>query len=297
MNLTPSRGFIAKHWNGGYSFPRSFWLNMILLSWLLPLFATVAQGLTAPRLTPRLASAGYLTVASIEIVFLIWGACGALRSSKRYLESAGSKGWYHGALIVIILIVADTIVPIIRAPALLYANLRMVVTGRYGPAATVSLMNHDTVLIHGSLQDGSAEQLLALINKAPEISTVVLDSPGGVFSEAVKIANIISERHLNTYVEHDCSSACTSIFLAGKTRCLSPAAKLGFHAGYRMSVAPGIDTLNTDGFQRDLYGKAGLPSAFIDRILATPKTTLWRPSRAELLDAHVTTAGCLGTAG
>jgi hypothetical protein len=51
----PSSGFIRKHFNGEYSFARSFWINMILISWLLPLFATAAQGVTAPRLGPRLA--------------------------------------------------------------------------------------------------------------------------------------------------------------------------------------------------------------------------------------------------
>jgi hypothetical protein len=293
MSPTSSRGFIAKHWNGEYSFPRSFWLNMILISWLLPLLAMVAQGITAPNLSPRLSSGGYLGASAIQIVLLTWGACGALRSTKRHLENGGSKRWHLSALIVIFFLAADTMVPILRAPGLLYANVRMVVTGRYGPAATVSLMNHGTsALIHGSLQDGSADELFALMNKAPEVSTVELDSSGGLFTEAVKMANIISDRHLNTYVEHDCSSACTFIFLAGKNRCLSPSAKLGFHAGYRVNVAPGISSLNMDGFQRDHYRTAGLPAEFIDRILATPNTTLWRPTRAELSNAHVTTPDC-----
>jgi hypothetical protein len=78
-------------------------------------------------------------------------------------------------------------------------------------------------------------------------------------TESNQIAKLIAHHHLNTYVQHKCSSACTVAFLAGKRRCISATAKIGFHAGRRLSVAPSISMMGLENIQRDEYAKAGLP--------------------------------------
>jgi hypothetical protein len=59
---------------------------------------------------------------------------------------------------------------------------------------------------------------------------VTLNSPGGSVVAALLIANDILNREYDTaYNEGICYSACTTIWLAGKTRYMSPGATLGFH--------------------------------------------------------------------
>jgi hypothetical protein len=112
------------------------------------------------------------------------------------------------------------------------------------------------------------------------------------FQQARIVAQAIREHHLNTYVERECSSACTVAVLAGKSRCASSTAKIGFHAGMKLGTSPDVMPRGFAEAQRDLYAKAGLPSWFIDNIMATPRTSIWFPSYSELLNAGVVTTDC-----
>jgi hypothetical protein len=289
----PSRGFFVKHLKGEYSFARSFWLNMIAIAWLLPTLALIIQGLTSADVPPRIAAAEYLLVVTVSAFLIYWGAIGALHSGRRYVKSGGSKLWFTAALLVMWVAALDTIAQFIYAPGILVQNVRIVFTGRYAAAPTIQQIENGTaVLIHGTIQVGTAEALRKSLHGLPNVATIVLDSSGGMFDESNQIAKLIAGLRLNTYVQHECSSACTVAFLAGRRRCISDTAKIGFHAGRRLSVAPSISTKGLENMQHDEYAAAGLPAGFIDRILATPTTTLWIPSRAELLDAHVLTPGC-----
>jgi hypothetical protein len=292
-NTSPSRGFFAKHLKGEYSLPRSFWLNMILISWLLPLAAVILQGLTSPKVPPRIASAEYLLVTAVSVMFGYWGMIGTIHSGRRFLKNGGSKLWYITALTLACILAIDTILPVFYAPGALVQNVRVVFTGRYAAAPTIEPIDNGTAaLIQGSIQVGTAEALRKSLDALPNAATVVLDSSGGLFDESNQIAKLIADHHLDTYVQHECSSACTVAFLAGKRRCISETAKMGFHAGRSLATAPSISMRGLESVQRNEYAKAGLPLGFIDRILATPSTTLWVPSHAELSDAHVLTPDC-----
>ena len=61
------------------------------------------------------------------------------------------------------------------------------------------------------------------------IHTLVLDSPGGNVSEGLQIAGTVFDRKIKTYIRknQNCASACSFIFLSGKTR--YTLGKLGVH--------------------------------------------------------------------
>lgn len=72
-------------------------------------------------------------------------------------------------------------------------------------------------------------------------SSLCLKSPGGSFSEGVKIAELVYQRGMTTVIEYgsECFSACAIIFMAGTSkdqllpqRMLSAGGILGFHAPY-----------------------------------------------------------------
>lgn len=95
----------------------------------------------------------------------------------------------------------------------------------------------------GSLENGDAAAFEAIATDNENYAMLCLDSPGGSFGEAVRIAKIFSDKNIGTRIEAGatCESACALIFMAGRhvssqtenitrLRVLHPQGKLGFHA-------------------------------------------------------------------
>jgi hypothetical protein len=144
----------------------------------------------------------------------------------------------------------------------------------------------DAVELYGSFSWAVPQNVSAALARAPDARVVRLDSPGGHVQAAIEVAALIKARGLDTEVSRTCASACTIAFLAGKARVLGPDAKLGFHQAH----APGAPPETFDPTLRTVYDKAGLPAAFIDRVLRTPPRSIWFPTRDELRTAGAITA-------
>jgi hypothetical protein len=88
-----------------------------------------------------------------------------------------------------------------------------------------------SIYINGEIEveDGGKWRLLLEKIRAPH-AVVTLNSPGGSVTAALLIANDILDREYDTgFIEGICYSACTTIWLAGKTRYMSSGLALGFH--------------------------------------------------------------------
>lgn len=124
----------------------------------------------------------------------------------------------------------------------------------------------------------------------------MLNSNGGRLLEAEQLAHLVQKRNLNTYVEDECSSACTYIFLAGKDRAATPNARIGFH----QPSFPGLDPETQRAMTQDMmnfYNNAGVTLDFIARIRKTPPEDMWYPTRDELIASNVITRVSLGGEG
>ena len=62
-----------------------------------------------------------------------------------------------------------------------------------------------------------------------EITTIQLNSSGGLLTAAQYISDLVIDFELDTYVSGECSSGCVDIFLAGNKRVLERGSWLGFH--------------------------------------------------------------------
>ena len=99
-------------------------------------------------------------------------------------------------------------------------------------------------------------------------------------------------RSLETYVEGNCESACTLIFLAGKSRGATPNAKIGFHrATFAGEDDKGLDPTNP---MIAAYRKAGISDEFLRRVIGTASSSIWYPTRDELIANHVVNRVSLG---
>ena len=113
------------------------------------------------------------------------------------------------------------------------------------------------------------------------------------------------KRHLDTYVEHYCASACTQVFVSGRERVIGPEGELGFHqavgvnsSGETSAIAAAstrpltplsVFGINGNDTLRLAYEQAGLDPPFIAKALARGHDDMWVPSQAELAAAKVIT--------
>ena len=161
------------------------------------------------------------------------------------------------------------------------------------------------VYIIGAIMDDSFLRFDALLQGAPKVRTVFLASPGGLTIEGRLIAALVRKRHLDTYVEDYCASACTQVFVSGRERTLGPEGVLGFHqavgvdnTGETSAIAAAstrhlspltVFGINGNDTLRLAYEQAGIDPPFIAKALARRHEDMWLPSSAELTAAKVIT--------
>ena len=161
------------------------------------------------------------------------------------------------------------------------------------------------VYMIGALTDDSFLRFDSLLLTAPKARTVFLASPGGLTIEGRLIAALVRKRHLDTYVENYCASACTQVFVAGRERTIGPEGELGFHqavgvdeTGETSALAAAstrhlspltVFGINGNDTLRLAYEQAGIDPPFIAKALARGHEDMWLPSAAELTASHVIT--------
>jgi hypothetical protein len=244
-----------------------------------------------------------LTVMSTVKLFLLlllvawtfWSSIGIWRSAQKHPARGGSRGWALIAQIMVCLCLLSfagslptTILPQLK-------EYTLIVAGRdpLGRVDAKVSTNGRALILHGALGAGSAAEVRRLLEAAPGVRIVMLDSPGGRIKEAEDLAALVSANGLDTYVEGHCESACTYVFLAGRDRAATPTANIGFHS----PTFPGLDESAKRALlsrMQAVYREAGISQGFLDKIAATPAESMWYPNRKELIDNGVINRMSLG---
>ena len=136
--------------------------------------------------------------------------------------------------------------------------------------------------LSGSIDPGLTDALAESLSRHPTVQRIRLNSSGGLLDEADDTARLIHTHHLDTVVSANCSSACTVIFVAGIHRQLDATGQLGFHA--LQPVDPNADIYFTQSLA---YAPYGIGATFLRRVAQVPPKSMWYPTRAELINAHV----------
>lgn len=291
---TPDRGrsnYFVRHWRGELSLPVSYWVNGSLLGLALGLLIGAIHLIEQQSVASlRFVAVTALVVLAGSVLSSVWSMVGTWRSAGHHVSRGGAKGWAMTARIVIAFGVIGvfsnlitSVLPQMRVFALIAIGDDPI--GRF--RVSVSPDGH-SVLVAGTLREGAAAKIVSVLDATPTARWLVLDSNGGRVLEAEQLAREVRARQLDTYVERLCVSACTYVFLAGRTRAASLNAQIGFHQ-------PSFVGLNWAAQQSatrtmlDVYRDALLPEAFIQRIGQTPPSKMWYPGRDELLRANVVT--------
>ena len=298
INADPcyNENYIKRHWKGHFSLPYSYWVNgFILMTVMTMLILGVADSIEGQIESLRLVALISITISVLAIMIAAWSYVGIFRSANRYIAEGKPAFWAGLAKFMVIIGVLGNlnqwylhIIPQMK-------EYGLILTGHdpIGLAEMKVSNNGKAIIISKGLGTGSAKLFDQLLSHTSSVTSVILNSSGGRIMEATSIAKTVTRLKLDTYVENECVSACTYIFLAGRDRAATPNAKIGFHQPYFPGVSGEQQKLMTQDMI-DQYKQSGLSDQFLQRVWETPPEDMWYPSHEDLLAHKVVTRSSLG---
>jgi hypothetical protein len=224
-----------------------------------------------------------LIIIALRLGLWVWVIVGITRSANRHTSRGGKLFWANAARVMICV---SVIAMAFRFESREFPHIRLAASLAVGhdPLDTVSIDTSSdgrTINLDGTIGIGSVAKFQKILDASPNAATLILNSDGGREAAAQEVAVRVKERHLNTFVQDHCISACTFIFLAGAKREAGDDADLGFHQPTAENLTP-EEKKHVIQDMVEYYRSQGLREWFIDRIVATPPESMWYPTPADL---------------
>lgn len=222
-----------------------------------------------------------------HILLYVWQIVGLLRACDQYQKDYGSASLFWAVcfgIVVSFVFTASTQFSLVQVAFKKPAGI-----AQSKPAAPAYQLRHEDtfIVIEGEFTHGLTRELESRYLAAKNVTGVILESHGGNTFVGRGVAHIIRKHGLDTHVVRDCFSACVTAYIAGRTRTLDPAGRLGFHQ-YRIASAreiPFADIKREQEIDRAAFAAQGIDNAFLEGIFDAPRTEIWIPSAKELLAA------------
>jgi uncharacterized protein YwqG len=274
------RKLLAPHWRTELSVTAAFWSALVIS------FITLYGGSLLVRtiyLHLPLKVFAWLTMAFIAIgayvSLALWA--GFLLSLCKRLGFRVSDTPGLGRQILFALILIVILRPYMRG------LFDVVLERPLGPQFSVEIKDERTLDFKGIIGTGATRALEAALLEHPDVTTVQLESPGGLVLESYLMARTLREHDLQTRVDGSCASACTFAYLGGSTRSLGTGGRLRFHRARLSIEADGTESSIVNIFLSRYMKQRGVSKDFVKRVFSTPASTLWQPTMSELLDSGV----------
>ena len=270
---------VSRHWHGRLPIAVSS-LAVGLATYICIYVLRVLTSATVPTLPTAYLPSVIITFYVLCWTVVAWWSVGAWRSAN----GSDRPRWrtVTKLLVATSLLLQVFIAVRLAIPSILDASLAALDDPEFGARGVRTVAAGNQLELFGEISNSTPEKLEQVLNSDKTAALLRLVSDGGRVGAAQRAADIVRRHHLDTYVEKECDSACTILFLAGTRRWIRKGARLGFHA----SKFGGVD-LPEDTSAR--LAKAGVPQGFIHRVQNTPSNAMWYPTEEDLLAAHVVT--------
>lgn len=287
----PKENYFVRHWRGDLPLSVSYWVNGFVLSIVVIL---IIEFIAIYFRNEELSVGWVVVLLASHLVFILgfvtWLYIGIWRSADNHQKRGGRQLWAGLAKFAVIIgliqyaiVTSKSTWPIFVESFKLFAFEDPLGKNNYR-----ILRGGTEIEFSGGIGIGTAREFKRMLDAAPLVRVVHLDSLGGRIGEARTIGAEMKRRGLTAYVANRCISACTTIFLSGKERWLSENGRLGFHAPH----FPGLGGEEMRAFiqdERDSLLSLGMPPSFVSRALTTPHTSVWFPTVQELIAAKLIT--------
>jgi hypothetical protein len=287
----PKAGVVLRHWRGELTLVQAYWgvcfLLSILVVWASKLFG---DWLGKADLPPQ----GVGLVLIVFLMFLCamsaWQLVGTWRAAGNHIRTTGRRVWAVVARVAVVVSALGSLGQFKDVTWPMLSESAQLMIGRDDtPAYRVELLHGGTeVELAGGMPFGTSKALRKVLDGAPGVKVLHLNSGGGRIGEGFLIYRMVRERNLTTYTATECASACTVAFLGGSERYLSSKARLGFHSSSFGSL-DGRQHPDMNADMRSLLAEHGVPGWFIDRALSTSARSMWYPPHSELISANIVT--------
>ena len=288
---TLRNSWLGQHWRGELSLGISYWLVGFFANLALKGISSSFEAILSNS-EPLSGLIGVAALWGCMSAIVTWHLVGVWRSASRHRSRGGTTFWAATAKVMVVVIVVITGRALIVSGGPQIKELYQMVDGDspMGPFSMRLLNNGTEMEFAGGIPTGAAGKLEKFLDAAPTIKVVHLASPGGPMAEAAKIRDLIHQRKLITLVNADCLSACTVAYLGGVERYIDPTmGRLGFH----QASVPGLDPEQARKFNEEQIKQAILREVkpdFIRKAYATANSSMWVPSRQELLASGYVTS-------
>ena len=275
-----SVNMISKHWSGHYA--------LLPTALLLLVSLRIAIGLVQPLVKPWFGNSALMVWLVLSGAVLVWQLTGGWRACDNHVRDGGAMAvtWTGYAALLITLILA-----LLQ----LTDGVAKQVTVQPPPAPISKALRltdqNTTIHIEEPLDWPLFSAFETALTEHNSITTVALNSTGGMVFTGRALARLIEKYQLNTVVTQQCFSACSLVFMAGKSRTLEAGAELGFHR-YAMQQSfqlPMLDIEQELNRDRQFFIKQGMSPAFASLVFNADPNTLYKPDTETLLNAGVLT--------
>ncbi len=273
------RSYFKDHWSGQLGFGMTLFVNLLAISF-------IASSLPIENWPLWAACISVATIAAL----LIWQVVGGLRwaAIAKRDPASGSDAWgiYLGMMVAVAMM-GFQMLDVVAARYFSEAPFKTI----FGDDDFTATLKGDTIHLGGEVNYLMYHAMLIILSEHDNVTTISLESPGGIVFAGRTIGKIIEEKQLNTHVENYCYSVCTLVFAAGKQRVIDTDAEIGFH-GYSFDMPgryPTVSPLEEQKKDQLYLESRGIEIAFLKRAFGTDAKTLWKPTRVELYAAGFTT--------
>ncbi|MCX5632989.1 MAG: hypothetical protein NTW93_04875 [Phycisphaerae bacterium] len=277
-----------KHWQGKLPLAVSFWINFVLLNFVIGSirYFIYTQGIIE---NPVVIVREFIFFSIFMFfIFYPWQIIGLWRSCHNHIKKTGRRFWARLGQIIVILFLIVLSVKLTSSLPGYKEHLR---TGFRKDTEledyTITLKKNNTLIrLDGELRYGISKDVANFLRKYPNVKGIILDSFGGRPYEGRALARLISTYGLDTYSIRGCHSAATTAFIAGKNRFLVRGANLGFHRP-RYDKSSNKYIKKSEAKDMLIFQRQGVKQEFIDKLFNTPYDDVYFPKYSELLKAGV----------
>lgn len=282
--------YFLRHWRGDLSLAVSYWVNGVLFTFVINLIVNALQYDALARSNFRLYVFISFLILTFEFVFWLWFVVGAWRSAENHISKTKRKFWANAAKVMVVFSFIGTAVTYSTNSGI-YKDFFIIALGidEYSEYNVTTDKTLKVINVDGHIGYGLTDEVSSLLDKNPDTSTINLESIGGRPWEARLLRDLIIKNGLSTSSYKGCASACTVVFLAGKSRILGDKAILGFHQYIYKDYVPNFTSQNEMKIDREFLLSQGVPEKFVVKAYSTPNSDLWKPNKIELFLSNVIT--------